>query len=210
MNDRGDVERLTAHIGQVLGPPSSWSDRRGEWPGQVELALLDAVFSMRAHHGAVRNVIARWCDRPDAGDLDDLTRLAAWSSETLADQLANHQPVPGGSQTKAAAVVVAARNLVSLGVTTAAQVVDEARQRRAYCEVPGLGPTTWTHFVMLVGTSDVKADTIVRPFVASALPERRLDTEECHRLVTEAAAQLKVSATLLDRAIWDYQRRQRA
>ena len=210
MNERDDIVRLQAHIERVLGSQAKWAERRPGWPGQIELALLDAVFSMRAHYGGVLNVVARWRDRPDAGDLDDLNRLAAWSPDRLAAQLANHQPVPGESQTKAAAVVAAARNLVSLGVTNAAQVADEPRQRRAYCDVPGLGPITWTYFLMLLGTPDVTADTMVQRFVGGVLPERRLDAEDCRQLVTDAAARLGTSTALLDHTIWDYQRRQRA
>jgi hypothetical protein len=104
-------------------------------------------------------------------------------------------------------VVAAATNLVSLGVTNAAQVANEPSQQSAYCDVPGLGPITWAYFLTLLGITDVKADTMLQRFVAGALPDRRLDAEDSRQLLTDAAARLGTSATVLDHTIRDYQRR---
>ena len=51
----------------------------GGWPGEIEAALIDAVFSIRARYGTgengVRGVVKRW--RDERGDvLDDLRALA--------------------------------------------------------------------------------------------------------------------------------------
>lgn len=56
------VDRLVRYIGTTVGPDLPvWP---GGWPGQIEAALLDAVFSIRARYGSpttgVRAVVSRW------------------------------------------------------------------------------------------------------------------------------------------------------
>ena len=209
MVEQADVERLVSQIERQLGPRPTWAAWPGGWPDQVELALLDAVFSIQARYQGVLNVVERWRDRPDAGDLDDLNRLATIEPGTLAEQLANHQKVPGGSQTKASAVVRAARNLIAVGVVEGTEVKDTPVQRRAFRSVAGLGPTTWTYLLMLLGHSNVKTDPMIQRFVTSALPDTRLSAAECGHLVRDAASHFDTTATALDRAIWNHQRHQR-
>lgn len=62
-------------------------------------------------------------------------------------------------------------------------------------------------------TNAVKADRMVTRFVAEALQVRNVKPEVCERLVREAFAILrteypKMTSSLLDHAIWKYQRAQ--
>lgn len=67
MGGTGDVERLLASIDSRVGQAIPGCP--GGWPGQIEAALLDAVFSIQARYGGpttgVRGVVARSPWRPD-------------------------------------------------------------------------------------------------------------------------------------------------
>ena len=60
---------------------------------------------------------------------------------------------------------------------------------------------------MLTGLQGVKADRMVRRFVADALgeDEHAVSQLDARTLVTEAAARLNVDVSQLDYAIWLYQ-----
>jgi hypothetical protein len=66
---------------------------------------------------------------------------------------------------------------------------------------------SWGYFLMLTGTEGVKADRMIRRFVADALTreEREISQDDAHQLVTEAATLLGLSVSQLDFAIWLYQ-----
>lgn len=52
-----DVERLCMQIEIEL--PATWAEWPGGWPGEIEVALIDAVFSIQSRYSGVRNVIGR-------------------------------------------------------------------------------------------------------------------------------------------------------
>jgi hypothetical protein len=198
-----DVDRLFAYIKQVelvVRVP-------GLWPGNVELALIDAVFSIRARYGVtqskgVRGALHRYRDASGRESWDDLSVLASMEPSRFREVIGNKQKT--GGVLKADAVLAAAGNLVKAGVRHAADVDRNSKQQRAaYCNTKGLGPVTWSYFTMLVGHDGVKADTQVTRFVERAL-ERTVGTDECERLVTEAAKKLDMPATVLDHSIWRY------
>jgi hypothetical protein len=117
-----------------------------------------------------------------------------------------------GAETKATAIVQAARTLSGVGVETAADIdPTDPAQKSAYVNVPGLGPVTWYYFTMLIGARDVKPDTWLKRFVGLVLetPERDSD-EYVRRLVNAAAAKLGVDPRVLDHAIWLYMRSREA
>ena len=75
---KNDAEKVTARITSHLGPPSEWW-WPGGWPGDIEAALADAVFSARAVHrskhgrGIYANVAAWRAGRArTAWSLDEL------------------------------------------------------------------------------------------------------------------------------------------
>ena len=73
-----DTEKVSAHIASNLGPPGEWR-WQGGWPGDIEAALVDAVFAARAVYrstagrGIYANVVA-WRDGRGR---------AAWSLDEL-------------------------------------------------------------------------------------------------------------------------------
>lgn len=87
--------------------------------------------------------------------------------------------------------------------------------RRAFTAVRGQGSRlSFNYLRILTGdTNAVKADRMVTRFVAHGLGVRNVKPELCERLVREASAILrteypKLTPSLLDHAIWKYQRAQ--
>lgn len=202
--DNDDLARLLAHIKAEL--PPTFDHIPDGWPGSMELALIDAVLSIRAVYGksattGVRGKIAAYKrSQPDRDSWDDLRLLAAMDTERLQEVLVNRQKT--GGVPKATAIISAAGRLADAGVIRANDLDrDAAEHRRAYTGTKGLGPVTWSYFAMLLGHDGVKADTLVSRFVAQAIG-RNPGPERVAELVTEAARQLGVSATILDHAIW--------
>lgn len=81
---------------------------------------------------------------------------------------------------------------------------------RRWGSVPGQGSgISWSYFLMLSGAAGVKADRMIRRFVAEALgraDETEVSMQEAIALVTATAERLGVSAATLDHQIWLYQR----
>lgn len=48
---KSEVSKTVAAVRHDLGAPAKWPPRPGGWPDQIELALLDAVFSLNARYG---------------------------------------------------------------------------------------------------------------------------------------------------------------
>lgn len=211
MPSDADVTALRAHVERTL--PAEWPAWPGVWHGQAELALLDAVLSISARYGGegtgVRRAVKAYRDREGATGADDLTVLAGFAPEELADVLGNRQRVSGRS--KAEAVVEAACNFTRL--TPPVVHADDLRpekdeHRRAYTGVHGLGKQTWHYFCMLLGKPDVKADRWIIRFVDEALG-RPTTAAEAHALVHAAAERLDRSPTDVDHAIWHTMSRRR-
>ena len=194
--------------------PKPFSEWPGGYPDQIEAALIDAVLSIRARYGkadtGVRAAVRRYKEAVGDQAPNSLSRLADFDAVKLAEVLQNYQRT--GAETKAAAIVQAARALAGIGVETAADIdAADPAQKAAYVNVAGLGPVTWYYFTMLIGAHDVKPDTWLRGFVELVLETPKLhDTEYVRRLVNAAAAKLGVDPRVLDHAIWLYMRSREA
>ncbi len=111
---------------------------------------------------------------------------------------------------KASAIQEAARDLVQAGVRSAVDFKSrQSEARKAYVSVHGLEKVTFSYLRMLLGLPDVKADTWIMRFVATAVG-RPVDTAETSRLMHQAAdvfAEIEQDTmpstpTDLDHAIW--------
>lgn len=197
-----DLGLLLAHIRATITEMYEVPDG---WRGNVELALIDAVLSIRARYGVsaetgVRGAIKRYKAESGRTSWDDLDTLSKVDAGWLERVLANRQRTGGVS--KAQAIVSAADRLARVSVISADDVDrNSAEQKKAYCGTRGLGPVTWQYFLMLVGHDDVKPDTLVARFVAEAIG-RKPDAKAVTRLVTAAAKELGVPAAALDHSIW--------
>jgi hypothetical protein len=190
------------------GTSSSWP---GGWPDEIEAALIDAVFSIRARYGSpgtgVRAVVERWRNERGAQQkLDDLEALASPSGRRLSEVAANNGRT--GGSLKSDVVVLVARRLLDVGVGRAHDLFDEDTRvaaKEAYTSVSGLGWVTWSYLLMLIGVPDVKADVHIRSYVARALGEPVVSASEAHRLLSAVESPFS-SVIHLDHAVWQLER----
>lgn len=204
---------------ELLGAKEDWVEPSG-YADSLALCALDSVFSLRARYAAVEGVLRRYrayrrsygADPEADGGPELLTAIARCGGpEEAAEKLfGNRSKAPGTDVLKAVAVEQGTRALVELGVRTAAdlRIANPARRaeaRRAWTGVKGLGPISWDYLLMLVGEDGVKADTMVRRFVARATGQREVAAVRARAAVGEAARLLKVSSKALDHAIWRYE-----
>lgn len=213
-HDRGAIAE---HIERTIRQSVSQAWTPG-WPGEIESALLDAIFSSRAPYGGpdtgVRRVVARWREHRNAAFpddvvvLDDLTALAEFADrpEDLADILGNRQRVAGNSTTKAEATVRAATVLSALGVRSAAHLVDSEDHRAAVTAITGIGDKTWECVFFAVGSRTANAVDLLRSFASEAVG-RTLDADMTHALLESTAEMLGIRYPFLEHAAWRYQRR---
>lgn len=217
--DAHQVRLLLAHIGRTIGlDPNEWPPRPPGYPDQIEAALIDAVFSLRATYGqsstkGPRAVVKRWAnyvDRP-LNNLEKLVQdVQALGGHASFREVLKHGgvavPNAADKPTKALAVLVSAQSLVDFGVVTADDAIHERQRQpkelvRAIQAGRGVGPQAATYFLMNLGVPGVKADVMVTRFVAAALNEPAF-AETAANLVTWAADQLDADVIRLDHAIW--------
>ncbi|MCF6745496.1 hypothetical protein E9529_14695 [Blastococcus sp. KM273128] len=210
-----DVAALRVYVVTHLG--ENWVEWPGGRPGEAEVALVDAVMSIRARYGrpgsaqddvllaptGVHRAVAAYRALRGKGPLDDLCVLAQIDAASL-------QRTVGAQKTagvpKAEAIVRAAAALVDVGVVSADDVEPaDPRQKRAYTSVRGLGWVTWEYFGMLLGRPGVKADRWVVQAVSNAV-HRQVTPLVARDVVLSAADALERSPTVLEHALWAFER----
>jgi hypothetical protein len=210
-----DAAALRRYVDHHLG--DEWVAWPGGRPGEAEVALVDAVMSIRARYGrpgreeqdvvlaptGVHRAVAGYRGLRGGGALDDLGVLSGLDAGTL-------QQVVGAQKTggvpKAEAIVRAAGALRSLGVSGADDVrPDDPEQKRAYTSVRGLGWVTWEYFGMLLGRPGVKADRWVVQAVTNAVG-RSVTPMVARDVVLKTAEALDRNPTALEHALWAFER----
>jgi hypothetical protein len=229
-----ETDRLVGYIRSVIG--TTIDPHPGGWPGQSELALIDAVFSSRAVYGVaakngrpatgVHRVLDHWRSLRTGSPLDDLAALIQSIDGTGLESLieVSRQLVPGGGPerlSKWAAVRSVADDLVQAGYRGSGQIVEAARGDRAkelkstFTKTKGVAGVTFDYFLVLLGVPGVKADTMIRAFVDEALhedvslgggDETRVTASKAGHLVRDAAQRLGLNESDVDHAVWLHQR----
>lgn len=193
----------------------------------LALCVVDSVQSTGVNYGSVRNVVGRYRDfrLQQSGDPErdgtmellktfaDLGDPAGWS-QTIGN--ANRTFSRSWAPLKAQAVFDCATVLNDARITTTAELrngeADLSDVRDAWRSVPGQkSGVTWHYLLMLSGMLGVKPDRMILRFVGRALgvSPRQLRNDRVVGLVSDAAKGLGLSATELDHAIWQYERRRR-
>ena len=192
--------------------PTPWKKWPGGYPDRLDLALVDAVMSIRFRYGrerrdgswtGARGAVLRYQKHSEhITGAEKMSHLANQDPIAL-ERILNRQKVHSG-KTKAFAIVEAAKRFTAIGVTEPAHLrPDDAHHRTQYTGVSGLGPVTWEYFTMLLSNDSVKADTWITEFVGRAV-QRRVSSERAGALVNQAAKELAVEEKELDHAIWSY------
>lgn len=212
-----EIEAVRAHVAQSLPPKDDWFGFPG-WRDQIEAALIDAVFSAQARYGTettgVRAVVARWEASQPGRSLDSLDALLGVTAREFRVILANDQRVPGTAKDrmlKADAVREVAKALTAIGVRGSKDFLkrvedDETQLKAAFTSPPGVGPVTFSYCCMLLGHADIKADTMIRRFVADAVKRPEVPTGFARDALRTLADQLETDPIALDHAIWRWQR----
>jgi len=210
-----DVAALRAYITGRLG--SELIEWPGGRPGEAEIALVDAVMSIRARYGrpahtvddielaptGVHRAVASYRRLRGESHLDDLAALAHLEAAALTEALGAQRT---GGVLKAHAIREAAAALTAVEVTCAEKVnpADET-QKKAYTSVKGLGWVTWEYFGMLLGRPGVKADRWVIQAVTNGVG-RPVTAREARTIVLQTAADTGHDPTRLEHALWAYER----
>ncbi|MFB0835690.1 hypothetical protein ACX8Z9_04615 [Arthrobacter halodurans] len=180
----------------------------GGWRGNVELALLDAVFSIRATHRAKtpgKGVAGRVLEYRAwrGGVADDLGFLAGLDEDTVKGFMG--QTVTSG-RTKASAAIEAAGRFHAAGLGTTKTLDPSDRDHlRHYTDVHGLGWVTRDYFGMNLGHPGSKVDVHILAFAREATGTDRLDPEDVRAMLREVHAarpDLGATETHMDHAIW--------
>lgn len=192
------------------------------------LALIDAIFSIRAHYTGAQDVVRRYAEfagvqvvpldpvsgSPDRHGIPDiLANLAGIDAATVANDIFDNRSRSGGHM-KAALVVTAATRLVKEDCRTREDVAldDSAasytEQKRAWTDIPGLGWVTFEYFRLLCGAETVKPDVMVLRWIdriTGSRPSARQGLAAMRALASELAARWQVegvSLRSLDQTVW--------
>ncbi|TLM82669.1 hypothetical protein FDW83_11995 [Pseudarthrobacter sp. NamE2] len=204
-----DLDRLLVAIAAI---PTPWKEWPGGYPNRLDLALIDAVMSIRFRYGrersdgtwtGARGTVLRYQKHVEhVAPVAKMSHLASQDPVAL-EKVLNRQKVHAG-KTKVLAIVEAAKNFTSVGITEPEHLnPHNDSHRKLYTSVSGLGPVTWEYLTMLLNHDGVKADTWITAFVGRALL-RQVSSKEAGLLVKEAADKLGVAKRTLDHAIWGY------
>jgi hypothetical protein len=219
-----DTEKVVAYVTSTLGPPGEWR-WPGGWAGDIEAALVDAVFSARAVYrskngrGVYANVAARRERRGrSAWSLDQLiAEIDGAGVDAWAGAFGNRQhsptrpPSAPGGPSKAAAVREAAEALRTAGISTAADIgpANTGTVQEVLRAVPGIGAGTANYFLMLLGAPGVKPDRMVHGFLRDAAGHA-FSGPQAESVVTAAAGHVGVPPHVLVHAIWRCETRRAA
>ncbi len=213
-----DVRALRDYVAQHLG------DELIEWPGgrpgEVEVALVDAVMSIRARYGqpkrtvngrvhpptGVHRAVAGYRGLRGGGKLDDLRELTRIDPADLTEAVGEQKTA---GTLKAEAILQAAQGLVAAGARSSRQIDPaDKKQKSAYTSVTGLGWVTWAYLGMLLGHEDVKSDRWVIQAVEHAVG-RPVNGVETREIVRATAHDMGHGVTRLEHALWAFERKRR-
>lgn len=210
----GELRSLQAAISTDLGDPSEW-DAPVEFPNSLALCALNSVYSLRSHSTAGQRVLARYrafrpsADTDSGPDLIEAMDSAGGPEAFARDVLQNDSKLPGTNRLRTVGIHEALTRLAApeIRVTTAAQLraaAEDKRAEQAWRSVSGLGPLSWSFFLMNAGVNhQSKPDVMVQRYISRALKATNsLTADKAKQLIESAAAELQVTPRALDRAIW--------
>lgn len=224
---RSDVDQVDLLLGEIRDalPPVIAVANYG-YPDGLALCAIDSIQSIGVRYGAVENVVSRYraFRKEEGGDglTDDLIPLAATFDSVggvtaWAEAIGNRHRTSTrpGAPLKAQVIWSVANHLPKLGVRTASDLrsfaadTSTAQPVESYwTSLPGQrSGISWRYLNMLAGVPGVKPDRMIRRFVARSLGDAayKMSAAQIATLVQAASAELNVTASDLDHAIWLFQ-----
>jgi len=209
-----DSQAVVAHVVATIGKPP-YPAFVG-WPGDIETAIVDAVFSIRYNYDLLVPRLKSWVvtgrgPRPSGPNLVDLRADITASGGPGGWAKINFTGHFTGGRPKADAIDDAAGALVWRGIKTAADVTQDCVHEfmETLQSIRGIDFATSRYAAMLLGFQEVKPDIQVRRFIKAALDrEVHKDAEVVVLLKTAAEALGAPDVRALDHAVWKYQRTQ--
>jgi hypothetical protein len=225
-----DAALVLAHVKASLGEPADWSAPVAHT--SVALAVIDSVWGINSRWTSVRNVIDRYrrarrgangqsnlpgTTDPDTDAPEDLLAFieSSGGADAFAEVVQNRQRTSTRNGIlKAEAVRQVASVLRDHRINTPEDVrVASSEQlaalREDWMQIPGQrSGLSLDAFLLSTGRGGVKADRMVRRFVADALQapgEGSVKPARAAALVEEAARIARIDTRLLDAAIWQYE-----
>jgi len=221
------VDYIRLKLGDLGASPSAAD---GDEYASLAQCVIDAVYSLGANYSSTQRTVEEWSKR----NRWELRRGAGVGERTIEEFLEILEPykdrwdemadvVFDNSQRtsstsgirKAEAVFHFATALRKFGINTRADALKlntEGDLRREIESIRGqVSGLSFKYCLMNAGRTDiVKADRMVRRFVAKALGLRSVSAESAEKLVIEASSRLKaefpgLTATALDNKIWKFE-----
>lgn len=218
-----DTSAVVAHVRNTLGPQRSWTQFPGGYEGDIESALIDAVFSTRYSYDTeygrgLRPKILAWQAArvrgpagPSAAALLAEMTAAGGPSAWAESHFTLHVSGRGARKRLKAEVIQDAalmlvwQKLDNASAVTPASVGTFMDLLEA---MDGIGLTSARYVAMLLGFSEVKPDSMVHRFIRVATGHW-VGNAAAISIVKAAANALQIPDVRdLDHAIWDYQRQQ--
>lgn len=216
-----DIAKVREHVEATIGSdPEHWAMWPGGWPGDIETALIDAVFSARAiylskHGRGISRTVADWqaARTRSASSLYallceiDAVGVPAWASTfgNLQRSPRRGTEAPNGPS-KAAAVREAASKLREAGINIAddIDISTVVTAKGALRSVSGIGYATVSYFLMLLGVPGIKPDRMIHRFLKDAT-DHAFTNGNAEQVLRAVAAHFGVQDHELDHAIWRYE-----
>ena len=226
MSNDDELAHRVAQACRDLGDPAAFSVPVG-YPDSLAKCIVDAIWSMGVRYGAVVGVVDRYADWLRA-------EARGTTRNRTASQLADDIESIGGPQLfaelvvknsmrtssrngvlKAEAVARASEVLSQMGVDSTIDLrkrFNEAAVESAWRAVRGQRSGISWHYLLILGNvEDVKADRMIRRFVAQAGGQSDISAADAAAAVRAAHASLQadfpqLSLRTLDHAIWAAQR----
>jgi hypothetical protein len=219
------VPQIVDGVRRLLPPIATWDSLDEYGYRSLALCVIDSIQSIGVNYGSVERVVRRFRELQQDAGLDtaeagtsalvaSFDRVGGAERWAISVQNMHRAWSRRTAPLKAEVILSAAELLLEHGIDTLGDLHTCRQQdptrwgtlRSGWLSLPGQSRgTSWRYMLMLAGVPGVKPDRMIGRFVAACTGRSIPPPDELADLVVLAADDLKVSASVLDHAIWRYQ-----